>query len=133
MRGTLEIVTPSPSSSHSPEPILLPLHMTTHFRWRRFSGSGLNTARTDSSKTCNKKRCDKRLIFCFCDSLSSLPNPHTYLLQSPLRQRRAFHVLDGPNFVGQLLALFPLQRRQALLRERAQCLPVFAQVNLGAD
>lgn len=55
-----------------------------------------------------------------------------YLFQSPLRERRAFHVLDGPNLIRQLLALFPLQRRQALFREGTQRLPVLAQVDLGA-
>lgn len=46
------------------------------------------------------------------------------LLQSPLCQRRAFHIFHSSYFVGQLLALFSLDGAQALIRQGIESLSI---------
>ena len=55
----------------------------------------------------------------------------THLFQSSLGERRTLEVLDGPDFVGELLSLLSLDRRLARIRQNGERLPVLPQINLG--
>lgn len=70
--------------------------------------------------------------FYISSSTTTRRRSQSHLLQSSLRQGGTFHVFNSSNFVCQLLALLPLQRRQALLGECAQRFPVLAQIDLCA-
>jgi hypothetical protein len=57
--------------------------------------------------------------------------PHiAHLLEPPLCEGGALQVLDGPDLVGELLSLLPLEGGVTVLRERLQRLLVLAQVYL---
>ena len=49
-----------------------------------------------------------------------------------LGQRGALQVLDGPNLVGELLSLLPLEGGVSILRESLQRLLVLPQINFGS-